>query len=52
MLALCANGLLREVQADELESATRDLEPSWLVRLANADDGDRIRNALTVAGAA
>ena len=52
MLALCANGLLRELQADELESATRDLEPSWLVRLANAEDGDRIRNALTLAGAA
>jgi len=52
MLALCANGLLRELQADELESATRDLEPSWLVRLASADDGDRVRNALTVAGAA
>jgi response regulator RpfG family c-di-GMP phosphodiesterase len=52
MLALCANGLLRELQADDLESATRDLEPSWLVRLADPDDGDRIRNALTLAGAA
>lgn len=52
MLALCANGLLRELQADDLESATRDLEPSWLVRLADPDDWDRIRNALTLAGAA
>jgi hypothetical protein len=52
MLALCANGLLRELEADDLESATRDLEPSWLVRLANHDDADRIRNALTLAGAA
>lgn len=52
MLALCANGLLRELQADDLETATRDLEPSWLVRLADPDDGDRIRNALTLAGAA
>jgi HD-GYP domain-containing protein (c-di-GMP phosphodiesterase class II) len=52
MLALCANGLLGELQAEELESATRDLEPSWLVRLANPDDDDRIRNALTLAGAA
>jgi len=52
MLALCANGLLRELGAEDLESATRDLEPSWLVRLADPDDWDRIRNALTLAGAA
>ena len=52
MLALCANGLLGELQADDLEMATRDLEPSWLARHADAEDGDRIRNALTLAGAA
>lgn len=52
MLALCANGLLGELQTDDLVSATRDLEPNWLVRLADPDDGDRIRNALTLAGAA
>ena len=52
MLALCANGLLREAEADDVELATRDLEPSWLVRLADAGDWDRIRNALTLAGAA
>ncbi len=52
MLALCANGLLRELQSDDLQAGTRDLEPSWLVRLADPDDGDRIRNALTLAGAA
>jgi hypothetical protein len=52
MLALCANGLLRELETDDLESATRDLEPSWLVRLADPEDWDRIRNALTLAGAA
>jgi len=52
MLALCTNGLLRELQADDLETATRDLEPSWLVRLADPGDWDRIRNALTLAGAA
>lgn len=52
MLALCANGLLRELDADEIGSAARDLEPNWLVRLADPDDWDRIRNALTLAGAA
>ncbi len=52
MLALCANGLLRELEANDLESATLDLEPSWLVRLADPGDGDRIRQALTLAGAA
>jgi HD-GYP domain-containing protein (c-di-GMP phosphodiesterase class II) len=52
MLALCANGLLRELEAEDLESSTLDLEPSWLVRLADAEDADRIRNALTLVGAA
>jgi hypothetical protein len=52
MLALCANGLLRELEVDDLEAATLDLEPSWLVRLADPEDADRIRNALTLAGAA
>lgn len=52
MLALCANGLLGEVQAEDLKLATRDLEPSWLARHADPEDGDRIRNALTLAGAA
>jgi len=51
MLALCSNGLLQELLADDLEAAMRDLEPSWLVRLADPDDWDRIRNALTLAGA-
>jgi HD-GYP domain-containing protein (c-di-GMP phosphodiesterase class II) len=50
MLALCGNGLLRELEADDLEAATLDLEPSWLARLADPDDADRIRNALTLAG--
>lgn len=52
MLTLCARGLLRELEADDLEAATLDLEPSWLVRLAGAGDADRIRDALTLAGAA
>ena len=52
MLALCANGLLRELEAEGLASAAIDLEPSWLVRLAEPDDADRIRGALTLAGAA
>jgi HD domain len=50
MLALCANGLLRELEIDDLESATLDLEPSWLVRLADHDDADRVESALTLAG--
>jgi response regulator RpfG family c-di-GMP phosphodiesterase len=52
MLALCANGLLLELATDDLESATLDLEPSWLVRLADVEDADRIRDALSLAGAA
>ena len=52
MLALCANGLLQELEADDLESAAIDLEPSWLMRVADPDEADRIRNALTPAGAA
>jgi response regulator RpfG family c-di-GMP phosphodiesterase len=52
LLALCANGLIRELGADDLESAVRDLEPNWLARLADAEDAERIRNALTLSGAA
>ena len=48
LLALCANGLLRELEADELDSAVRDLEPAWLARMADAEDAERIRNALIV----
>lgn len=52
LLALCASGLLQELEADDLEAAVRDLEPSWLARVADADDADRIRNAVTLTGAA
>ena len=52
LLALCANGLLRELESDDLESVVRDLEPNWLARLADAEDAERIRNALTVSGSA
>jgi len=52
LVALCSNGLLRELDADDLDSSTRDLEPSWLIRLADDEDADRIQNALTLAGAA
>ena len=52
LLALCGNGLLRELEAENLESVVRDLEPNWLARLADAEDAERIRNALTVSGAA
>ena len=51
LVALCSNGLLRELEADDLESATRELEPSWLARLADDEDADRIETALTLAGA-
>jgi len=51
MLALCSHGLLREMADGEIEASTLDLEPSWLVRLADADDADRIRDALALAGA-
>lgn len=52
LLALCGNGLLRELEADDLAVTVRDLEPSWLARMADADDAERIRNALTMSGAA
>jgi HD-GYP domain-containing protein (c-di-GMP phosphodiesterase class II) len=52
MLALVANGLLRELAADDLEATTRDLEPTWLARMADLDDEERIRTALTLAGGA
>jgi response regulator RpfG family c-di-GMP phosphodiesterase len=51
LLALCANGILAELEADDLESATRDLEPNWLARVVDLGDADRIRNALALAGA-
>jgi len=47
-LALCANGLLLEVAAHDIEALVRDLEPSWLVRLADADEADRIMSAVSV----
>jgi HD-GYP domain-containing protein (c-di-GMP phosphodiesterase class II) len=50
LLALCANGLLHELDADDLESVVRDLEPNWLARMGDAEDAERIRNALVVAG--
>jgi HD-GYP domain-containing protein (c-di-GMP phosphodiesterase class II) len=50
LLALCANGLLRELEADDLESVVRELEPNWLARMADVEDAERIRNALVSAG--
>lgn len=52
LLALCANGLLLEVETADLAATVLDLEPSWLVRLADAEDADRIRDALAMAGVA
>jgi response regulator RpfG family c-di-GMP phosphodiesterase len=51
LIALCSNGLLRELDADDLAAATRELEPSWLVRLADDEDAERVENAMTLAGA-
>jgi response regulator RpfG family c-di-GMP phosphodiesterase len=48
LLALCANGLLREMEADGLDSIVRDLEPAWLARMADTESAERIRNALIV----
>ena len=52
LLALCANGLLRELEADGLPDTVRDLEPNWLARMADTEDAERIRNALLVSSAA
>jgi len=52
LLALCANGLLHELDAADLTSVVRDLEPNWLARFADEEDADRIRNALMLSGAA
>jgi HD-GYP domain-containing protein (c-di-GMP phosphodiesterase class II) len=52
LLALCATGLLRELEADDLQAVVRDLEPNWLARMADADDAERIRNALVITGPA
>ena len=49
LLALCSNGLLAELAADDLDSVASDLEPSWLIRLVDADEADRIRSALSLA---
>ncbi len=47
MLALCSGGLLEESAEDGLEETVRDLEPSWLARMADEDDAIRIGEALT-----
>jgi len=49
LLALCSNGLLLELAADDLDALARDLEPNWLVRLADAEEADRILRALSLA---
>jgi HD-GYP domain-containing protein (c-di-GMP phosphodiesterase class II) len=52
LLTLCASGLLQELEVTDLDAAVRDLEPNWLARVADADDADRIRDALALTGAA
>jgi HD-GYP domain len=46
LLALCSNGLMRELADDELADRVADLEPSWLERRSDADGARRIRGAL------
>lgn len=48
MLALCAGGLLEEWAQAGVEEAVRDLEPSWLVRVADDEDAQRIADALNI----
>ncbi|HEY8771956.1 MAG TPA: HD domain-containing phosphohydrolase [Candidatus Limnocylindria bacterium] len=52
LLALCASGLLNDLEAPDIESAVRDLEPNWLARLADGEEADRMLNALTISGGA
>jgi len=52
LLALCASGLLNDLEAPDIESAVRDLEPNWLARLAGVEEADRMLNALTISGGA
>jgi response regulator RpfG family c-di-GMP phosphodiesterase len=52
LLAMCSSGLLRELDAHDIPSVVRDLEPNWLARFADEEDADRIRNALMLSGAA
>lgn len=46
LLTLCGNDLMGEIATGDIGPLARDLEPSWLVRLADADEADRVRNAL------
>jgi response regulator RpfG family c-di-GMP phosphodiesterase len=52
LLALCAKGLLRELDTEDLASAVRDQEPNWLMRVVGEEDAERIRTALTLSRAA
>jgi hypothetical protein len=40
------------LEAPDIESAVRDLEPNWLARLAGVEEADRMLNALTISGGA
>lgn len=46
LLAMCSNGLMRELADDDLAGRVADLEPSWLVRRSDGDEARRIRGAL------
>jgi len=46
LLALCANGLLSELEPDELARHVGELEPSWLIRRIDRDETRRMRAAV------
>jgi response regulator RpfG family c-di-GMP phosphodiesterase len=52
LMALCGNGLLDELETDDLASVIREQEPNWLARFADSEDADRMLNAVTISGAA
>ena len=48
LITLCANGLLRDLEIEDMRSAVRDLEPDWLARMVDAQDAERIEGALAL----
>jgi len=50
LVTLCANGLLRDLKVEEMRSAVPALEPTWLMRMVDEEDAERIQGALSLAG--
>ncbi len=48
LLALCGNGLIRELSDHDLADRVAELEPSWLERRSDADQARRIHGALSL----